>query len=349
MTALPAAADFTGAAVTEAQFKTKLTDLIGYLSGLLDTPGTSISALQKLGAIGNAVVDKTAGYTVVAADRGKIINCDGTFTLAFTAAATLGSFAFAVRNSGTGTITLDPDLAETIDGVATVPLAAGESCIVVCNGTAFYTVGKSSSDLPNVQTFDASGTWTKPDFGRYAVIEAWGGGGGGGRQATTALGGQGGIHTRAIFSLSDLTATVTVTVGAAGAGRTGSAGTGTSGGDSTFGAYLTAKGGGGGGLAVNGFSPANFAAGSRYIGGENAPTPVSGANASNSFLAAGTGGSGEPTTCSGGTSCAAGAGGAGGDGTRAPVAGTAPGGGGGGGSGVNGANGAAGRIRITVI
>lgn len=145
MTALPSASTFTGSGVTEADFKTQLTNLISYLSGLLDTPGTTISALQKLGALGNAVLAKGAAYTVVATDRGKLIDCTtGTWTLTLTAAATLGSFAFAVRNSGSGTITIDPNLSEQIDGASTIALAAGESCVVVCDGTAFKTIGKST-------------------------------------------------------------------------------------------------------------------------------------------------------------------------------------------------------------
>ena len=145
MTALPSASSFTGSGVTEADFKTQLTNLISYLTGLLDTPGTTVSALQKLGALGNSVLAKSAAYTVVAADRGKLIDCTaGTWPLSLTAAATLGSFAFAVRNSGSGTITIDPNLSEQIDGATTIALAAGESCVVVCDGTKFYTIGKST-------------------------------------------------------------------------------------------------------------------------------------------------------------------------------------------------------------
>lgn len=50
MTALPAATDFTGAAITEAQFKTAITNLRAYLSGLLGTDGTAATAISTLGA-----------------------------------------------------------------------------------------------------------------------------------------------------------------------------------------------------------------------------------------------------------------------------------------------------------
>ena len=171
MTALPSASSLTGSGITEADFKTQLTNLISYLTGLLDTLGTTISAIQKLGALGNAVLAKGAAYTVVATDRGKLIDCTtGTWTLTLTAAATLGSFAFAVRNSGSGTITIDPNLSETIDGASTIALAAGESCVVVCDGTKFYSVGKTSTPItPAVKQVvsatiaAATGTTSIPD------------------------------------------------------------------------------------------------------------------------------------------------------------------------------------------
>ena len=77
---------------------------------------------------------KTGAYTVVAADWGKIIDCtSGTFTLTFTAAATLGNgFYCYLRNSGTGVIT-----GPTADG-ATVTLDAGDEVLIESDGTAFH-------------------------------------------------------------------------------------------------------------------------------------------------------------------------------------------------------------------
>jgi len=94
-----------------------------------------------------ATLTKTALYTVLAADRGKLIDCtSGTFSLTFTAAATLGDGWFCyVRNSGSGIITLDPNSTELIDGASTITLAAGESCAVQCTGTALKSIGKTVS------------------------------------------------------------------------------------------------------------------------------------------------------------------------------------------------------------
>ncbi|MHB1098436.1 MAG: C1q-like domain-containing protein [Burkholderiales bacterium] len=94
----------------------------------------------------NSISSQAAAYTVLAADRGKLIDATtGTWALSFdpTTATGLGAnFAFAVRNSGTGIITLTPT-SGTLDGAATVALGTGESCFVMCDGTNAKIVGRS--------------------------------------------------------------------------------------------------------------------------------------------------------------------------------------------------------------
>lgn len=92
------------------------------------------------GKFSGTEVIKVGAYQVVAADVGKtiILNKGTADTLTFEAAATLGAtFMAIVKNIGVGTWTLDP--AETIDGLATIDLAQGESCVVMSNGTALRT------------------------------------------------------------------------------------------------------------------------------------------------------------------------------------------------------------------
>ena len=86
----------------------------------------------------------------------------------------------------------------------------------------------------DTQTFNSSGTWTKPSTGDFVRIQMWGGGGGGSRSATatvTAAGGGGGYYETTI-PIASMGATAAVTVGAAGVGRITSAGNGTAGGNS---------------------------------------------------------------------------------------------------------------------
>lgn len=96
--------------------------------------------------VGKETLAKSSTYTVVAADRSKLINCTSTLTLNLTAAATLGDgFEFEVLFSATsGTVTIDPNSTEQIDSGTTIVLQPGESCLVRCNGTAWQTIGRTS-------------------------------------------------------------------------------------------------------------------------------------------------------------------------------------------------------------
>lgn len=98
------------------------------------------------GASPITISNKTGAYTVVAGDLGTIINCtSGTFTVSLTAAATLGSgFNCWVWNTGSGVITIDPNGAETIDGVSTIVLRQGEGTQVVCSGSNWLTGDKKT-------------------------------------------------------------------------------------------------------------------------------------------------------------------------------------------------------------
>lgn len=148
-TALPAASAFTGAAVTEGDFKSAITALHDFLSGMLGTDGATPTALTTLGAALSGILTKSAAYAVVAGDKGKLIDCTGTWSLSALAAATAGNgFTIAVRNSGSGVITFDPNLTETVDGGATLAINAGESLILYCDGTKWLSVG-SSSGVPS--------------------------------------------------------------------------------------------------------------------------------------------------------------------------------------------------------
>ena len=86
---------------------------------------------------------KTSAYTIVAGDKGTLIEVtSGTFTLSLTAAATLGSGWWCyVSNIGSGQITLDPNSSETITVNGTSRSTwvqwTTEIGILQCNGTGF--------------------------------------------------------------------------------------------------------------------------------------------------------------------------------------------------------------------
>lgn len=146
MTALPPSSEYT-TAINQGAGKTAFAAQRDFLAGLLSTDGLPATALATLGALLSAVVDKSAAYTLVTTDRGKLINATtGTWSLSLPAAATAGAgFSFALRNSGTGTITIDPSGSELVDGAATAALAAGRAALVICTGTAWLTMALAST------------------------------------------------------------------------------------------------------------------------------------------------------------------------------------------------------------
>lgn len=222
----------------------------------------------------------------------------------------------------------------------------------------------------SIEAFTSSGTWTKPKNARAVMVIAVGAGGGGGgglngnsggNYYSGGSGGGAGYKVTKMFDADDLTATVAVGVGSGGNGGTGGLlpTAGVSGGNSTFGSYLTAYGGGGGfkgaasgsslvtsggggggsagagavgnSIAVLGGSPASVA-GADGISGQGAGGKVVGAAGSNAEYGGGSGGSSTSSDGGdGGSSIYAAGGGGGGGGTAS----TGPAGDGGDGGGIN--------------
>lgn len=82
----------------------------------------------------------SAAYTAVLTDRSKLLRFTDTATLTLTAAATLTDGWYVFVSATGGTVTIDPNAAETIDGATTLAVATGDSVLVFCNGSTFYTL-----------------------------------------------------------------------------------------------------------------------------------------------------------------------------------------------------------------
>lgn len=94
-----------------------------------------------------------------------LIHTGGTATYTTSAAATLGNDFFVMfRNDGTGSVTLDPNGSETIDSLTTMTIQPGESLIISCSGTQFYSIGHAKSTVWNftqlIKDVSAGGTIT---------------------------------------------------------------------------------------------------------------------------------------------------------------------------------------------
>lgn len=256
------------------------------------------------------------------------------------------------------------------DSQAAVEAAIAAGPVLSVNGMAGL-VTITAADLgvtPAVQDFQeflAAGTWTKPANASWVYVEAIAGGGAGASSVSgNAAGASGGEFVSQLFRASELGATESVVVGAGAVGpAAGTTATGGNGGDSSFGAHLTAKGGRGGSgngtylspLPRSGLATPYNDGSSAVLGmvclpqaGYGGAAALSGGSGAlmaggNTIYGGAGGGLGGGTSAAGGISQRGGNGGAGGNGVVG-VSGSVPGGGGGGGRG--GGNGGNGRIRV---
>lgn len=229
---------------------------------------------------------RTSNTELGLADYGKFIDITAnTFSQTFAAVATLGANWWCfLRNSGTGTITLDPNGSETIDGVTTGYLKSGMTLLIVCTGSAFQCV--RIGPYSTVELLTSGTEWVCPIGVRTARIRGVGGGASGATGPTDSVyggNGAGAGYFEAIIKPTPGT-TYTYTIGAGGAHVTGTSQNGNAGGDTTFtigGVTMTGNGGPAtttsplaGGSATNGdinipggpSNPSSFTGGSSMLG-----------------------------------------------------------------------------------
>lgn len=204
----------------------------------------------------------------VTSTRKTVVDGDGTASalkVATTSAAVAGELVVEAANplkladaDSSNTVGIKAPATVAADVTLTLPATAGTSGqFLRTDGTGILSwadLGGAFTGVVDTQTFNSSGTWTKPSVGTLAIIRCWGGGGSGGKGVASAPGGGGGGSgfTEKYVLLSDLPATVSATVGAGGASQTTASTGGNAGGTTTFGSYAAAYGGGGGGYATNG-------------------------------------------------------------------------------------------------
>jgi hypothetical protein len=228
--------------------------------GVQDLGATTDTKTLTVASNGYAVVRVNGDYSNTSGEPGGsaiVFSSDGS-----TARQALVSFVNTGGTSG--------DSATAYTGTASNSMLVGttgaQALQLGTNSTVAVTVDTSQNTTfaggitvnDDVQTFNSSGTWTKPTFGNWVRIQMWGGGGGGSRNATAtnpSAGGGGGYY-ETVLPIASMGATAAVTVGAAGVGRTASAGVGTAGGNSGVtlgsGSTIYVSGGLGGGVQSGG-------------------------------------------------------------------------------------------------
>lgn len=101
----------------------------------------TVMAQLRAGVDGEVVyAAKSGNYTAVLNDNNAWHRYTATATITLTAAATLGAnWHYYVQADG-GTVTVDPNGAETINGAATLVLQSGQTASIICTGSAFLAV-----------------------------------------------------------------------------------------------------------------------------------------------------------------------------------------------------------------
>lgn len=152
---LSAGAILAGTPSTNGQVGYASNQFKGYRNGsLLNFLMTGDAALPV-----SAVTARSSNTIWGTADKGTLFVCTSTFTQTVTASATLGSGWYCyVRNNGTGTITIDPNSTETIDGLPVIYLAPGSSCFIGCDSSNLFTIGRNKPAYIHLREEQTSGT-----------------------------------------------------------------------------------------------------------------------------------------------------------------------------------------------
>jgi hypothetical protein len=251
---------------------------------LVTSDGSSNVRVWSYVPAASATLLGTPAQTVASATTCNILGAN-TPAVSISGTTTITSFGTGTNKvrfvTFTGALTLTHNATSLIlPGAANITTAAGDTCIVISDGSSnarvyayqtaaaltpgTYTnasltvtargsisaISNGTIEAVNYQVFTSAGanTWTKPanaTANSRTLIEAWGAGGGG-TNTNHAAGGGGGAYNYRWITTSLLGATETATVGTGGATNSTAAATG---GSSTFGSWLTAYGGGGGGLS----------------------------------------------------------------------------------------------------
>lgn len=134
---------------------------------------------------------RTSNTALTPGDTGKLILASGSFTQTFNAVATLGpGWNLEYQNAGNGTIVLDPNASELIDGQTTFSLPPGWLVRLQCDGTKITVTVLRRRHYGALALVTATGTYTVPPD--VYVLRAYAFGRGGTGNAGPNTGGGGG-------------------------------------------------------------------------------------------------------------------------------------------------------------
>lgn len=119
-----------------------------FMTGML--AAANAAAARVILSIPNTpITPQSSNHTVVAGDLGQLFNCTGDVALQLPTSASIGNgFMFAVRNAGTGSVSVIAAGSDVIDSVSTLNLNRNDSCFIVANGgSGWRTIGLQQSSI----------------------------------------------------------------------------------------------------------------------------------------------------------------------------------------------------------
>lgn len=130
--------------------------------------GYGLAAISSTLNQSHPVTSLTSGYTFLAGDRAQTrVWTGGVTNVYLPQASALGDNWFTIlKNNGTGTMTVNTDGGELLDGATTKSFAPGESAFIVCSGASFVTIGYGQSTQFNFSVL------TKPVTGGAYSLSA---------------------------------------------------------------------------------------------------------------------------------------------------------------------------------
>lgn len=109
-----------------------------YIAGLAPRLNERLKELSGVVNRGERTTSVTAAYTVKWSDD--LVLASGTFTVTLPPAASVRGQRVAIKNIGTGTITVDGNGSETIDDATTVELLEDLTLDIVSDGTEWWRI-----------------------------------------------------------------------------------------------------------------------------------------------------------------------------------------------------------------
>lgn len=225
---------FTGATtVTFPTSGTLISTAPSTAGNVLTSDGTNwVSSAPSGGGSGLKKSYRTSNTILGTSDTSSFIDItSGTFTQTFTACSTLGDGWWVyLRNSGTGTITLDPNGSETIDGVVSGVISRNAVYLIQCDGVSLSAT--KIGGTKTIQVLTSGTSWVCPIGIRTVAIKGVGAGAAGGG-SSFKVAGQSGGYFEGVFQTSAGTSH-SYAIGAGGSGT---------GGTTTFAGGFSAAGG----------------------------------------------------------------------------------------------------------